>query len=698
MIYRRAGWLFLVLAFVALSGAASGFGEDDLAEARAAMQRQAWDTATGLLNEVVEREPDNLEARYLRGICYAERGKHRTVESLLRNFLDKGEADFAFVVERDSLYRDVLYQYARLQHYAGDFPEAIRLGHAQLRLKPELAHAQVGLFKLYWRFLVETNLEKARRWLREQKTDYATYFVGEVYRRQGLFRGADKVFAGLLARPTTLSKTAILLGRARAHYAEKKPEAAQAFVEQAIAAITSEADALFLFDDVKFIVSPEELDEYNRITDPAGWVRFFEAFWVRRDPMPAAPVNARLTEHYRRLRVAETYYLFYGYRAWYRNEYTSDERTFPATYALSSDFDDRGIIFIRHGEPDDYTTKGPTAGSWLYEDPLLIFHFAPTCVAGICGHTLHFSPEPVASSWGGRLVGLDPLDMERKSHAYLTHGLTTDRHRWAEGTELMDLPYMIAAFRGEYGRTLVEIYYALPLGTLSRALDERTDTVAVEVGATLHDLAWRRVQIIRETKRLAPSPDREALVFDRFRMDVPPDSYHVAVHGRSLQTPLLGTDQFGYRVPDFQGPGLQVSDLLLADHIIEVETSDLLTRDDLYVQVNPLGRFSVQQPVFVYFEIYDLALTPEGQTRYGLTYTLTPQKPGGLQGLLKAGDEGAISLTTQEHEGAASSPVEYVEIDVSDVAPGAYVLTVSVEDKQTGVVVERTRPLDLDKR
>ena len=104
MIYRRVGWLFLMLAFVALPGAASGLGGDDLAEARAAMQRQAWDTATRLLNEVVEREPDNLEARYLRGICYAERGKHRTVESLLRDFLGKGEADFTFVLEYRLLY------------------------------------------------------------------------------------------------------------------------------------------------------------------------------------------------------------------------------------------------------------------------------------------------------------------------------------------------------------------------------------------------------------------------------------------------------------------------------------------------------------------------------------------------------------------------------------------------------------------
>ena len=66
--------------------------------------------------------------------------------------------------------------------------KAIGLGHAQIRLKPELAHAQIGLFKIYWRFLVETDTEKARRWLRQQKTDHAAFFVGEAFRRKVVCR------------------------------------------------------------------------------------------------------------------------------------------------------------------------------------------------------------------------------------------------------------------------------------------------------------------------------------------------------------------------------------------------------------------------------------------------------------------------------------------------------------------------------
>ena len=697
MILRRAPWLLLLLVLFGLpngpAAAVNRLGGDELEAVRAAMQEQAWARAIKLLKEIIQDDPEHLEARYLRGICYGEQGKHPTLENRLKKPLEKGGEDFEFILARDSLYRDVLYQYALLRRYAPDYPEAIRLGHAQIRLKPALAHAQVGLFKFYWRFIVDTNPDKARVWLEEQQTDHAAFFIGEVYQRKWFYRTADDIYAKMLKRPTTLSKTAMLIARARTHFAWNKPESATAFIEQAIAAIQSEADALFLFDEVKYIVSPAEVEAFHRIEDAVGYRLFFDTFWAKRNPMPAAPHNVRMAEHYRRLREAERAYLFNGFRAWYRNPFTHNTEAFPSTYALSSDFDDRGIIFIRHGEPDDYTVG--EASSWLYEDSLLIFHFAPTCVKGICGVTKHFSPIPLGTSWGARLVGPDPLDAERKSNAYLMRGLTTDRHRWAERTKFMEIPHVVAAFRGQGRRTLVEVHYAMPLGTLSRALDKQADSVAVEVGMAVHDQAWQPVGFFRETKRLARQNDRAALAVDRFQMDVPPDSYHVALHVRSLQTPRLGAYTFDYRPPRFTGPGLKMSDLLLADAVIELEATQPPGRDDLYVQVNPAGRFRARQPVFVYFEIYDLTPSPEGRMRYHVTYTLTPKQPGGLRGLVRRGEDGAISLAATEQESPIASPVEYVAIDVADVPPGAYFLTVTIRDEWTGAVVERSRALEL---
>ena len=212
---------------------------------------------------------------------------------------------------------------------------------------------------------------------------------------------------------------------------------------------------------------------------------------------------------------------------------------------------------------------------------------------------------------------------------------------------------------------------------------------------TMHTLAWERVGFARETKRLASVSDREALAVERFYAEVPSDAYHVSIHGRSLQKPLLGTVTFDYQVPDFSGRGLKMSDLLLARAIIELETAEQPSRDDVYVEVNPLGRFETKEPVFVYYEIYDLALTPEGATRYSTTYTLTPRRKRGLRRVLRPGEDGAIALTATEQEGTNASPVEYLSIDITDVSPGAYMLTVMVQDEHTAETVERSRPLDV---
>jgi len=704
MLYRRSGWLLVLGVWLAPQGVAAQGGQNVLAQARDAVWAQAWAEAIDLLDGVIEQDPENLEARYLRGICYGERGKHPTRPV---TFLGRGEKDFQFILARDSLYRDVLYQYALLARYrrnnydpAAGFHEAIRLGHEQIRLKPDLAHAQAGLYKIYWRMLVETNLDKARSWLKKQQTDHAAFFLAEVYRRKGWLRPADQAFERLLSRPTSFSKTALWLGRARTHYAWAKPASAQAFAEQAIGAIASETDALIAFDDIKHIVRPAELDAFNRIEDVAGYRRFFQAFWVRRDPMPAAAVNERMTEHYRRLRVAEEEYLIQGFRAWYNSPYVYEVSTIAPTYALGTDFDDQGIIFIRHGEPDDYTlnTRGPqVSGSWLYEDPLLVFHFRETCSGQppICGFTPNFSPVPSGSRWGGRITGMDAYDAEAKTREYLATGLTTDRHRWSDRFDRFEIPYRLAAFRGQDGQTLLEAYYAVPLGRIARAFDKTVDTLAVELGLTFHDLQWQRVALVRETKRRGRPDERATEVFERFRLDVPADSYHVALHIRALDAPVLGAEAFGYRARSFQTAGLKMSDLLVADSIVEVGEGYPPSREDFYVAVNPQGVFDRAASVFVYFEVYDLALSAEGRTRYHVTYTLSGEDAGGLQGLPGVGSGESVSLTSMEQEGTASSPVEYVGIDVSEVPAGAYVLTVTVEDGQTGAVVEASHRLEL---
>lgn len=117
-----------------------------------------------------------------------------------------------------------------------------------------------------------------------------------------------------------------------------------------------------LWQDVVDITYDWERKEY-RNTPPEEMSALFRRFWKRRDPNPTDDANEVLVEHYRRLRYARQYYRS------------------PTT---SGGYDDRGRVYIRHGEPDNWA--GFPAGdaetkpnlSWEYHTgrkERIIIHF-----------------------------------------------------------------------------------------------------------------------------------------------------------------------------------------------------------------------------------------------------------------------------------------------------------------------------------
>ena len=104
---------------------------------------------------------------------------------------------------------------------------------------------------------------------------------------------------------------------------------------------------------MKYLVSEKELDAYQALNEPETYRSYFQAFWAQRDPTPAEPLNVRLAEHYRRLLVAERDYGHARIRIWQMNPDKIGELDYPPAYELNEEFNDKGLIYIRHGEPDD---------------------------------------------------------------------------------------------------------------------------------------------------------------------------------------------------------------------------------------------------------------------------------------------------------------------------------------------------------
>ena len=101
----------------------------------------------------------------------------------------------------------------------------------------------------------------------------------------------------------------------------------------------------WLNEDVRYIISPEELTAFKQLSNDEERDQFIEQFWLRRDPTPDTPENEFKEEHYRRIAYANEHFAA-GIPGW---------RT------------DRGRIYIMWG-PADTIEAHPAGGT--YDRPI----------------------------------------------------------------------------------------------------------------------------------------------------------------------------------------------------------------------------------------------------------------------------------------------------------------------------------------
>lgn len=664
--------------------------------ARVALARGRPRDAEAHAARALERAPDDLAALLARALAYRDLARHETV---LQRFHWRGaEEHFDRVLARDSSYADVLAEYALLRAYAERWADALDLAHAALRRHPDGVRPHRVLQRLYRQILHEGG-EEAVAAATARPGPYPALYAAEAARRAARPADAARRLDALAADTSAAFPATLLhLARARAAFAAGEDAEGTAHYARAVASVDGPAASVALFEDAAFLFTPEEEAAYRSLAEAEALRAFWRAFWAQRDPMPARAVNARLAEHYRRLAEAEREYAFFGLRSFFNQPADAPSLDLPATFDLGEGFNDQGRVFLRHGEPDDRETAlgadVATNMSWrYYGDPTLDVHFA--FGTGGIGNNWRLTAVPpgfwTREAWGGVYALLararSPLDraaytaeLRDASRESTYRLLSTERHTWADDVVPLDIPHLVAAFRAPGGRTRVEVHYAVPTPALRDALPDGAARVGFEVGVALHDDAWREVAADRRTETVPLDDDGAG---GSFHFEVPPDSYHVALHGRVPEAPrLLGGYRERLHAPDFSAPGLALSDLLPA------------TAVEPAVRVAPGATFRTDAGVFVAFEVYGLRVV-DGLTDAEVTYTLTPE--GGrrrLFGLLGRDDRPVLTLRTSVRSGTADS-VERTELDVSRVRDGAYTLTVTVTDRHAGTTARRARRIEL---
>ena len=703
-------------------------------------EKQNWARVKDWYKQILDVQPRDLEAGYCLGIAYREAGK--TDKHIIKKLhFGKSKKYFAGVIKIDSSFKDVLYQRGFLERRKEKWFESVRWGELQLLSKPDLVHVQVGLFKFYRLLLKNKGEREVTKMLRTAEGDWPAYFLGELHRLKKRYTEADAIFRSLLNQELTISKTPILLSLVRLNIQQNNEEQAIGYFNLATDSIKFEVDSEFLFEDLKYILKDKELDYFKTLSDVEDKRRFFHRFWDSRDPTPVSPINVRVLEHYRRLVYAEKNYWFDRVR----NEVTDPDKfgvlKFPKSYELNEEFNDRGLIYIRYGEPDQTATTVspsprfnlastsivsstlPRNESWLYEQsadqPKRIFHFMVDPMAS--GNNWRLSPVLANFSMLEDRQGWDPKldrllsvrsqseylaaahEMEIENSEVVFKAMSNDSHSWSKKVMPLKMSAFVAHFRGDQGKTRMEVYIGIQLKELSLKKAQQEKSLEFEYGAGIYDSHLDEQAKFFEKHPLAdidPKRISNDYFINRYVFDLKPETYQLSFYAQSSDKSKLGGGNFDIEVPSFKNDKLNLSDLELAFNIVPFDSSSVFNRGELSIVPNPSAKFKKSEPMFLYYEIYNLTKDEQGVTSFETEYSINQierQKKGlkRIFGFLGGGGKESVSIKN-DRQGHDETSFEYASFDVSKLDSGDYRLTVKVNDLNGDLDSEKTVKLRLE--
>jgi GWxTD domain-containing protein len=469
-----------------------------------------------------------------------------------------------------------------------------------------------------------------------------------------------------------------------------------------LASYTSGADTLYyiaaasrdsatvreLRADLAFVADTQELSEFDSVPadDRPGWLR---RFWEQRDLESLRPRGSRLHEHYARIRTAKLRFRLLSY---------------PRRYELNelwinrdSEFDDRGLIYIRHGAPDE-TAEAVRVGacpntSWLYRRPEgnLVLHFVArqnpddwrlvetlANVAGESGATTRLrraGPESRCTAVDGLFesrMTIDPIYAKLAGNPSRRHwerelaittrsrqiGTTTDsdRLRFSGPLKVAWRTYGLLGTRAGRGRALVLISVA---AEARKRLAKQPLTYPFRVRVVARS-GSRIVELdSAPTLRVSQPPRPGEMISFTTEVPLPAGSWNVGV-AVEQQTDLAGEvlrDSL-VPVPDVASRTPVLSDIVLGD----VTGGRSWLAPDGQFPLSSTGSYVQGEPVPIYYEV--AGVTTRGDMETEIT-------------LVRDDGRGRSVIRFSEQ---VDPPITRVrrELNTEKSQPGRYILTIKV--------------------
>jgi GWxTD domain-containing protein len=483
----------------------------------------------------------------------------------------------------------------------------------------------------------------------------------------------------------------------------------------------------WLDEDVRWIITDEELSAFKKLTTNAERDTFIEGFWQRRDPTPDTAENEYKEEHYRRIAYANEHYAA-GMPGW---------RT------------DRGRIYIMFGPPtsiDSHPMGGPYQRSaeegggqtttfpfevWRYRylegiGQEIEIEFVDDCGCGAYEMTLDRSKKDAllhvpnaglttmeemgmankADRFRGGLesIGEGPFNKNNQTKQFdrmetfaklnrapdikfkdLQNELVTHKFR----TNLLPFDVQVDFVKLTSDTVLVPITLQVPLKGLTFANKDGIQRAVVNVYGQLTKLSGQIVQTFEETLRKdipAELLEKEINNVSLYWKALPmrPGLYRLDVVMKDVNGDKTGIFSRSYTVPDFGDEKLTSSTLILADQMEPVPAREIGTgnfvigTNKVRPKVQPSdgkpASFTKKEKVSFWLQVYNLGLDqktnkPSATVEYQVVNTATNQH------VLD------FTETTAQMGNVGEQVTLGRSLPLGQLDPGVYQVTIKVNDQ-----------------
>jgi len=458
--------------------------------------------------------------------------------------------------------------------------------------------------------------------------------------------------------------------------------------------------------DLATIASDSTLGEFDA-EQGARRAEYLRRFWGQRDLAEMRTDGERLREHYRRL--------FYARKNF---QLTANNRHYDIVERYRSgsrDFDDRGVIYLRHGEPSSRATYAAPGlepnESWRYSrtDGDLIFHFIARedvqdfklveSLFDVLGFSSAVKLQDQTNGAGDNAMAeqlmlsreqLSPIyrrlqaagrgstgryqNQERRAgRESIALGTTSDSYELRFPNELKARSEVLAVGRDSAG-SQVQIAYAIAGSSLEPVTVTRGFLYSVRLRFAAMDDKGKVVASLDTTRHfVAPErvPPNEHLV-GRVAATVPSGFLHYRLALQQGDDAGMTLPLDSVRVGPIRSTALSLSDLVLGSRAANLGWRR--TPDDT-VLFNPLRTYKRGEEMELYYEIEGLHPAP-------YTVELAVRKRGSGGGIIKKIFGGGSAAIKLKFEQQATTPTvsTHRSLKLDRLKPGHYVLELLVVD------------------